>query len=105
MEQALQIKKPLATAYYMNEELRQIWHQPDQSTAHELLVNWMAKARRSGINMLIKFANTLSAHKTGILANYNYRISTGPLEGTNNKIKTLQRQSYDFQDREFFKLK
>ncbi|MBU1417459.1 MAG: transposase, partial [Proteobacteria bacterium] len=31
--------------------------------------------------------------------------STGPLEGTNNKIKTLQRQAYGFRDMEFFKLK
>ena len=32
-------------------------------------------------------------------------ISTGPLEGTNNKIKTLKRQAYGFHDLEFFKLK
>src|SRR5262249_59833106 len=40
-----------------------------------------------------------------ILAYYDYPISTGPLEGTNNKIKTMQRQAYGFRDREFFKLK
>ena len=27
------------------------------------------------------------------------------LEGTNNKIKTIQRQAYGFRDREFFNLK
>ena len=27
------------------------------------------------------------------------------IEGTNNKIKTLQRQAYGFRDAEFFKLK
>jgi transposase len=32
-------------------------------------------------------------------------ISSGPLEGTNNKIKTMKRQAYGFRDREFFKLK
>jgi transposase len=32
-------------------------------------------------------------------------ISTGPLEGTNNKIKTLQRQAYGYRDQEFFHLK
>lgn len=37
--------------------------------------------------------------------NYDYPISTGPLEGTNNKIKTLQKQAYGFRDKEFFKLK
>ena len=28
-----------------------------------------------------------------------------PLEGTNNKIKTMKRQAYGFRDKEFFKLK
>jgi transposase len=55
--------------------------------------------------MLNKVANTLAAHRTGILAYYDYPISTGPLEGTNYKIKTMQRQSYGFRDKEFFKLK
>jgi len=32
-------------------------------------------------------------------------ISTGPLEGTNNKIKTLQRQAYGYRDTEFFYLR
>lgn len=55
--------------------------------------------------MLKKFSNTLSAHRSGILTYYDYPISTGPLEGTNNKIKTMQRDSYGFRDKEFFKLK
>lgn len=41
----------------------------------------------------------------GILAYYDYPISTGPLEGTNNKIKTMKRQAYGFRDKEFLKLK
>ena len=40
-----------------------------------------------------------------ILAYYDYPISTGPLEGTNNKIKTMKRQAYGFRDPEFLKLK
>jgi len=47
----------------------------------------------------------LSAHRTGILAYFDHRISTGPLEGTNNKIKTMKRQAYGYRDMEFFKLK
>ncbi len=55
--------------------------------------------------MLTKFADTLAAHRSGILAYYDHPISTGPLKGTNNKIKTMKRQAYGFRDREFFKLK
>ena len=46
-----------------------------------------------------------SGDRAGILAYYDYPISTGPLEGTNNKIKTMNRQAYGFRDLEFFKLK
>ncbi len=50
-------------------------------------------------------ADSLQTHEEGVLAYYDYRISTGPLEGTNNKIKTLQRQAYGYRDMDFFKLK
>jgi transposase len=55
--------------------------------------------------MLQKFSNTIAWHKFGILNYYDHPISTGPLEGTNNKIKTLQKQAYGFRDHEFFRLK
>jgi transposase len=32
-------------------------------------------------------------------------ITSGPLEGTNNKIKTRKRQAYGFRDLEFFQRK
>ncbi|MGL1863361.1 MAG: transposase [Pseudodesulfovibrio sp.] len=32
-------------------------------------------------------------HAFGILAYYDHPISSGPIEGTNNKIKTLKRQA------------
>jgi len=105
LEEALRINKPLATAYYLKEDLRQLWKQESKEVAETFLENWIDKARSSGINMLIKFSNTLSAHRSGILAYYDYPISTGPLEGTNNKIKTMQRQAYGYRDKEFFKLK
>lgn len=105
LEKALEINKPLATAYYMKEDLRQLWCQENKNTAATFLESWVKRARSSKIQMLSKFANTLLAHRSGILAYYDYRISTAPLEGTNNKIKTMKRQAYGFRDLEFFKLK
>ena len=105
LEEALRINRPLATVYYMKEDLRQIWRQPDRATAALVLQDWIRRAEASGIKLLQQFAGTLALYRTGILAYYRYRISTGPLEGTNNKIKTMQRQAYGFRDKEFFKLK
>lgn len=105
LEEALSINKPLATAYYMKEDLRLLWSQPDKATAENHLQDWIDRAEASGIKMLKDFANTLRTHRRGIIAYYDHNISTGPLEGTNNKIKTLQRQAYGFRDRTFFMLR
>ena len=105
LEAALKINQPLATVYYMKEDLRQFWTQPSYETAASFLHDWISRATVSGIKMLMAFANTLGAHRTGLLAYHDYPISTGPLEGTNNKIKTMKRQAYGFRDMEFFKLK
>lgn len=105
LEEALRMNQPLATVYYLKEDLRQIWGQPDQETAARVLDDWVRRAEASCIKMLQKFASTLALHRRGILAYYDYPISTGPLEGTNNKIQTMKRQAYGFRDQEFFKLK
>jgi transposase len=105
LEEALQMNQPLATVYYLKEDLRQIWDQPDKETAARVLDDWLRRAEASCIKVLQKFASTLALHRRGILAYYDYPISTGPLEGTNNKIQTMKRQAYGFRDQEFFKLK
>jgi transposase len=105
LEEALRLNKPLATAYYMKDDLRELWKCPDKLSAEIHLDDWIARAEASGIRMLKEFAKTLRVHRAGILAYYDHPISTGPLEGTNNKIKTMQRQAYGFRDQAFFILK
>lgn len=105
LEEALQLNKPLATAYYLKEDLRQVWSQPTKNKAELFLDDWIARARITETNLLEKFADSLEEHRAGILAYYDFPISTGPLEGTNNKIKTLQKRAYGFRDMDFFKLK
>jgi transposase len=105
LKDALQLNTPLTVAYYLKEDLRQIWQQPNKATARRVLNDWIARAEASGVGMLSQFAATLLEHRAGILAYYDYPISTGPLEGLNNKIQTMKRQAYGFRDLEFYKLK
>jgi len=105
LDEALKLNEPLAKAYYLKEDLRQIWMQKNKKDAESFLSAWVKRAASSGVKLIMSMANTIAAHRTGILAYYDYPISTGQLEGTNNKIKTMQRQAYGFRDREFFKLK
>jgi transposase len=105
LEEALRLNAPLATAYYLKEDLAELWELDDQAEAEAFLMDWIVQAESTGIRMLQNFAKTLRLHAMGILAYYDYPISTGPLEGTNNKIKTMKRQAYGFRDQEFLKLK
>jgi transposase len=103
LEEALALNKSLAVAYYMKEDLRQFWDQPGKRFATAFLSDWIKRAEASGIRMLQKMAKTLAAHRNGLLAYYDVMITSGPMEGTNNKIKTMKRQAYGFRDNEFFR--
>lgn len=105
LEEALALNKPLATAYYLKDDLRRFWDQPGKAFATTFLDGWIRRAAASGIKVLQQMAKTLAAHRSGLLAYYDVMISSGPMEGTNNKIKTMKRQAYGFRDMEFFKLK
>jgi transposase len=105
LEEALRLNAPLSMAYYMKEDLRQIWSQGDKKAGEEFLNDWIARAMASGVSPLMTMAKTMSACRSGILAWYDHPISSGPMEGTNNKIKTMKRQAYGYRDQEFFKLR
>jgi len=105
LEQALQINKPLAETYYLKEELGHLWLQNTRDEAEKFLTSWATRAWATTIQPLRKFVKTLLGHRTGILNWFDYRISTGPLEGFNNKIKVLKRKAYGYRDMEYFALK
>ena len=80
-----------------------LWEQPGKKFATAFLNDWIRRAKASGIHMLQQMAKTLETRRAGLPAYYDFPISTGPLEGTNNKIKTMKRQAYGFRDQEFFR--
>lgn len=105
LAEALRFNEPLSIAYYLKEDLRTLWNQPTRALMRRHLESWCKRALQSGISQLIAMAKTLRTHATGILNYFTHRISTGKLEGINNKIKTLKRKAYGFRDQAFFILK
>lgn len=53
------------------------------------MLDWEKQARESNVPQLIKMADTVMAYRIGILAWYDCPISTGKVEGINNKIMVL----------------
>lgn len=68
------------------------------------LNDWIARRTFSGTPRLNQFAKTLALYRYGILAYYDYLVSTGLLEGPNNKIKTMKRQAYGFRNYDLINL-
>jgi transposase len=105
LKEALSLNASLATTYYLKDDLRQFWEQATRRQAERWLAAWCIRAEKSGIRVLQQMANTLRGHRPHLLAWYDDPISTGPLEGVNNKLKLLQRQAFGYRDLELFKLR
>ena len=105
LSKALDINRPLATAYYLKESLRRVWWQDNKHDAAVVLDDWIEQAHESGLKPMETVADTFRKHRDGILAWYDFHITNGKLEGINNRIKTMKRQAYGYRDMDFFKLK
>lgn len=105
LERALKLNEPLSQAWYLKEELSLLWEQSSYAEMNHFLTQWCEQANATGVRQLQKMAKTLQVHRRGILNWWQYRINNGRMEGTNNKIKTVNRQAYGYRDEEFFILK
>lgn len=71
----------------------------------ELIFDIMDLCESNGNKHFVWFKNLLYNHFDGIISYADHRISSGRIEGINNKIKTLRRQAYGLPDDEYFFLK
>jgi len=101
----LEVNEPLAIAYMLKDQLKEIWTYTREAWATRALLEWTALAFDSGLPPLIRFAKGLLRHVDGVLNHCRHPIHTGRLEGFNNKVKVIKRQAYGFRDDEYFKLK
>jgi transposase len=57
---------------------------------------WIAEARRSRLPHFARIAGTIEKHLDGILEYIRSRLTNGPTEGLNGKIRTITRRSFGF---------
>lgn len=104
LDNILKTNTPLFHAYYLKEDLDQIWTQESKEEGEKQLLYWCERARETKLSPFIKVANTLMARRTGILAWYDAPVTNAILEGINNKIKVMKRKAYGYRDDEYFNL-
>ena len=68
LDNALDMNKPISQAYYLKEQLREIWMQPNKQAAEKVMLDWVKQAQESKVPQLMKMAVTIMAYRTGIPA-------------------------------------
>jgi transposase len=85
-------------AYLLKEYFQQLWDYQSPHWAGKFLDEWCAQVMRSRIEPMKKIARTLRSHRPLILNYFRAKkqISSGVVEGLNNKAKLTMRKSYGF---------
>ncbi len=101
------IKEKLAEAYgeHRTDDGRIV---PNVTSEEEMLLriqDIVALCLETGIEHFRKFANMILSHIEGIVSYAAFRISSGKMEGINNRAKALRRISYGISDDHYFFLK
>ena len=92
----------LAVCYAMKEEMCRLYELTDVQQALDGWKQWFEAAKASGIPALVKFATQKEKRLHGLAAHAVFPISTGKLEGFNNKIKVAKRIAYGYRDEDYF---
>jgi len=94
----LDSKLATARAWELKEVFAHFWHYRSVSWAEVFLQCWCARAMRSRLEPMKKVARMLRAHQPLILNWFRAKgeLSTGAVEGLNNKIRVVTRRSYGF---------
>lgn len=85
-------------SYLLKEEFQQFWDYVSPYWAGQFLDKWCTKVMRSKIEPMKKFVTTLRRHRP-LLLNWflaKGQMSSGVVEGFNNKVKLTTRKSYGF---------
>jgi transposase len=105
LRELLAANRRLATVYLLKDDLKSLWDYRYPRYAMDFFRQWYARAIRSRIEPLKRFARRLREKINGILAHCQYPLHTSLLEGIMNKIKVIKRMAYGFRDDEYFFLK
>jgi transposase len=85
-------------AYLLKEAFQQLWDYQSAAWASKFLDEWCRHTMRSRIEPMKKIARSLREHRELILNYFRAKkmISSGVVEGLNNKAKVTMRRSYGF---------
>ncbi len=104
-ETIIKENKLLFTADLVKEKLRAAYSLDNEKKMNKEIKEIIDICKSTENQHFEWFAKLLENHFDGIVSHALYHLSSGKIEGINNKIKTLRRQAYGYPDDEYFFLK
>ncbi|MBQ7614880.1 MAG: ISL3 family transposase [Butyrivibrio sp.] len=101
----LQENRLLFTIDLIKEKLSDAYAMTDEAKMADAIIDIIDICKATGNKHLLWFGKLLDTHFEGVIAHATYIISSGKIEGINQKIKTLRRHGYGYPDDEYFFLK
>jgi transposase len=94
----LKINLSSVKAYLLKEDFKQFWEYKSAAWAGKFLEDWATRTMQSNLAPMKKVAKMLRSHKDLILNWFKAKgsLSSGPVEGLNNKAKLAIRKAYGF---------
>ena len=106
LEAMFALAPELARLHRLKEDFRTLFEtQTDPTEASPALETWIAQVEASGLSALLSFVALLRKRWEHILHYFHTRLTSGGVEGLNNKIKVVKRCAYGFRNFEHFALR
>jgi transposase len=91
-----------ARAWAIKELAMSLWHYVSKAWARKGWEQWLSWAVRSRLDPIKEVAKTIKTHLWGILNAIVLKVSNGPAEGINSRIKTIKVRSRGFRNKQRF---
>ena len=91
-----------ARAWAIKEMAMSLWHYVSKTWAQKGWKQWLAWAVRSRLKPIREVARIIKDHLWGILNAIVLKVSNGPAEGLNSRIKTIKVRSRGFRNKKRF---
>jgi len=95
-----QSNRSLYRAYLLKEALAHLLGYQQAGRAKKALKEWLGWASRSRLRPFVRVARTIRKYRDGVLAYIDFRLTNGPVEGINNRMRTVARRAYGFHSAE-----
>ncbi|MDO5577319.1 MAG: ISL3 family transposase [Fibrobacter sp.] len=97
LRELLQYNLRVVRAYLMKEDFDHFWDYKSRYWAQRYLHSWCMRAMRSRIEPMKRFVSLIRSHEELIMNWFDSKgLSSGVVEGLNNKVKLTVRKSYGF---------